>query len=111
MPIFKLLLESQLSHSELSPGQMAWPASQQTSSGCLIFWAQHCFYSCAQSFQLCLTLCNPMDRSQSGSSVHEVFPTRILEWASIPLPGDLPDPEGLNPHLLPLLHWKWILYL
>ena len=34
--------------------------------------------------QLCLTLCNPMDCSPPGSSVHEVLQTRILEWVAIP---------------------------
>ena len=27
-----------------------------------------------------MTLCNPMDCSPSGSSVHEISPARILEW-------------------------------
>ena len=33
--------------------------------------------------QLCLTLCNPMDCSPPGSSVHRVFQARILEWVAI----------------------------
>ena len=33
--------------------------------------------------QLCLTLCYPMDRSPPGSSVHEIFQARILEWVAI----------------------------
>ena len=33
--------------------------------------------------QLCLTLCNPMDCSLPGSSVHEVFQARVLEWGVI----------------------------
>ena len=33
--------------------------------------------------QLCLTLCNPMDCSPPGSSVHEIFQARILEWVAI----------------------------
>ena len=31
----------------------------------------------------CLTLCNPMDCSPSGSSVHGIFQARILEWVAI----------------------------
>ena len=31
----------------------------------------------------CLTLCDPMDCSPPGSSVHRVFQTRILEWVAI----------------------------
>jgi len=38
------------------------------------------------------TLCNPMDHSLPGSSVHGILQARILEWVAIPPPGDLPDP-------------------
>ena len=34
--------------------------------------------------QLCLTLCNPMDYSPLGSSVHRILQARILEWVAIP---------------------------
>ena len=33
--------------------------------------------------QSCLTLCNPMDCSPPGSSVHGIFQARILEWVAI----------------------------
>ena len=33
--------------------------------------------------QLCLTLCNPMDCSLPGSSVHGIFQARVLEWGAI----------------------------
>ena len=33
--------------------------------------------------QLCLTLCNPMDYSPPGSSVHGILQARILEWVAI----------------------------
>ena len=46
--------------------------------------------------QLCLTLCNPMDCSPPGSSVHGILQARILEWVAIPSPGDLPSP-GIKP--------------
>ena len=32
--------------------------------------------------QSCLILCYPMDCSLPGSSVHEVFQARILEWVA-----------------------------
>jgi len=38
---------------------------------------------CAQSFQSCPTLCNPMDCSLPGSSVHRILQVRILEWVAI----------------------------
>ena len=33
--------------------------------------------------QSCLTLCNPMDCSPPGFSVHGIFQARILEWVAI----------------------------
>ena len=33
--------------------------------------------------QLCLTLCNPMDCSLPGSSVHGIFQANVLEWGAI----------------------------
>ena len=33
--------------------------------------------------QSCLTLCDPMDCSPPGSSVHEIFQARVLEWLAI----------------------------
>ena len=46
--------------------------------------------------QSCPTLCNPMDCTTPGSSVHEIFQARILEWLLFPSPGDLPNP-GIEP--------------
>ena len=34
--------------------------------------------------QLCLTLCDPMDCSCPGSSVHVILQARILEWVAMP---------------------------
>ena len=34
--------------------------------------------------QYYLTLCDPMDCSPPGSSVHEIAQARILEWVAIP---------------------------
>ena len=39
-----------------------------------------CVCVCAQS---CLTLCDPMDCSPPGSSVHGISQVRILEWAAV----------------------------
>ena len=36
------------------------------------------------TFSVCLTLCNPMDYSLPGSSVHGILQARILEWVAIP---------------------------
>ena len=52
-----------------------------------------CMFSVAQS---CLTLCDPMDCSPPGSSVHGILLARTLEWVPCPPPEDLPDP-GIKP--------------
>ena len=58
--------------------------------------------------QSCLTLCDIMDWSPLGSSVHGILQARILEWAAIPFSrGSIFLTQGLNPHLL---HCRWILY-
>ena len=41
-----------------------------------------CMHSCSVA-QSSLTLCDPMDCSPPGSSVHGIFQARILEWLSI----------------------------
>ena len=43
--------------------------------------------------QSCPTLCDPMDCSLPGSSVHGILQARILEWVTIPSPGELPNLE------------------
>ena len=37
----------------------------------------------AKSLQLCPTLCDPIDCSLPGSSVHGIFQARVLEWGAI----------------------------
>ena len=44
--------------------------------------------------QWCPTLCDPMDCSPPGSSVHGDFQARILKWVAISFS------RGSNPHLL-----------
>ena len=41
---------------------------------------------------MCPTLCDPMDCSPPGSSVHGISQARILEWVAFPPPGNLPNP-------------------
>ena len=51
----------------------------------------------AKSLQFCLTLCNPMDYSPPGFSVHEILQARILEWVAVPS-----SRESFNPGLEPI---------
>ena len=59
--------------------------------------------------QSCPTLCDPVDCSPPGSSIHRILQARILEWVSMgfsrqeywsglpfPFQGDLPNP-GIEP--------------
>ena len=39
--------------------------------------------------QSCPTLCDPMDCSLRGSSVHGIFQARVLEWGAIAFSGVL----------------------
>ena len=55
----------------------------------------------------CPTLCESMDCSPPGSTVHVILQARILEWVVMPPLGDLPNP-GIEPRSL--LHHRWILY-
>ena len=64
---------------------------------------------CVCGAQSCTTICDPMDWSSSGSSVHGIFQARILEMYSSLLQGIFLT-QGLNPHFLYLLHCVWILY-
>ena len=43
-----------------------------------------------KSLQSCLTLCNPMDGTLPGSSVHGILQARILEWVAISNSGIKP---------------------
>ena len=55
---------------------------------------------CAKSFQLCPTVCDPIDCSPPGSSVHGILQAEILEWVAIPFSRGSSDP-GIE--LVPLM--------
>ena len=55
----------------------------------------------------CSTLCNTMDCSPPGSSVHGISHARILEWVAIPFFRRSSQPRDWN---CGLLHCRWILY-
>ena len=46
--------------------------------------------------QLYPTLCDPMNHSLPGSSVHGILQARILQWVAVLSPGDHPD-LGIKP--------------
>ena len=47
--------------------------------------------NCLKVTQLCLTLCDPMDISLPGSSIHGILQAKILEW--IPFSGGSSQPR------------------
>ena len=42
-------------------------------------------FTSLQSLQSCLTLCDPMGCSLSGSAVHVISQARIQEWVAMPV--------------------------
>ena len=50
--------------------------------------AQNIIYNpCVYAFMLsqsCLTICDSMDSSPPGSSIHGILQARILEWVTMP---------------------------
>ena len=49
--------------------------------------------------QSCLTLCDPMDYSPPGSSVHGILQARVLEWVAISFSRKIFPTQGSNPGL------------
>ena len=68
-------------------------------------WDIFCSFCCsvANSYP---TLCDAMNCSLPGSSAHGIFQARILEWTAIFLLQEIFPDQGLNHHLLCLVHWQ-----
>ena len=66
-----------------------------------------CMFSVTQS---CLTLCDPMDYSPPGSSVHGIFQARILEWVAISFSRGSFQPRDWNCVACISCIGRWILY-
>ena len=72
---------------------------QSMSSGCAKFsgcGSRALLCVCALVAQSCWTLCNTIDCSPPGSSVHAILQARILEWFAIPFSRESPHP-GIKP--------------
>ena len=59
---------------------------------------------CGLVAQLCLTLCDPVECSLPGSSLHGILQARILGWVAISFSRGVFQTQESNPHLLCLLH-------
>ena len=66
-----------------------------------------CVYCCSVA-QSCLTLCDPMECSPPGSSVHGIFQARTLEWFAISSSRGSSWPRNWNQVSC---IGRWILYL
>ena len=84
-------------------GKIAYSKNRISEKGCAV-----------QRAQLCLTLCDPLDGSLPGFSVHGIFQASTLEWVAYFPPGDLPDPvvepeypvsPAFQADSLPLSYW------
>ena len=62
-------------------------------------------HMCAQSLRCVLTLCNPMDDSPRGSSIHGIFQARILELVAISYSTGSSQLRNRT-HVSCLLHWQ-----
>ena len=56
--------------------------------------------------QLCSTLCDPIDCSPPGSSVHRIFQARILEWVAMSSSRGSSPSRDQKPCLLQPQHWQ-----
>ena len=64
----------------------------------------------AKSLQSCLTLCDPMDHSLPGSSVHGILQERIPEWVAIFFSRGVFPAPGSSPHLFISCSGRQVLY-
>ena len=64
---------------------------------------------CAQS---CLILCDPVDCSPPGSSVHRILQARILEWVAISYSRGSFQPRGQSRGRVSYVscNGRWIIY-
>ena len=64
----------------------------------------------AKALQSCLILCDPMDYSLPGSSVHGIFQARMLEWVAMPSSrGSFQPRDQTRPSYVSYIGW-WVLY-
>ena len=63
------------------PGTLKSPQHHRSKSS--ILWHSGLEVKWSEVAQSCLTLCDPMDCSLTGFSVHGIFQARVLEWVAI----------------------------
>ena len=94
--VLEKTLESPLCHKDIQPVHSKGDQYKNTGVGC------HFLLQCmkvkneSEVAQSCPTRSDPMDCSLPGSSIHEIFQARVLEWGAIAFSGSsagahLPD--------------------
>ena len=63
-----------------------------------------------KSLQSCLTLCDPVDCSPPGSSIHGILQARILEWVAMPSPRGSSQPRDQTHVSYVSRIVRWVLY-
>ena len=64
----------------------------------------------ATSLHSCPTLCDPMDCSLPGSSVHGILQARLLEWVAMPSSGGCSRPRDQTCISSVSCTGRWVLY-
>ena len=73
-------------------------SSRPRNWNCVSNYVCVCVCVCVLVAQSCPTLCNPIDCSLWGSSVHRILRAIILEWVAIPFCRGSPQPRD----------WTWM---
>ena len=88
---------------DFRPKHLSWPQFPQPTSN-LSEYRWLCFKNTKVKVlvaQSCQTLCDSMDYSPSGSSVHGILQARILKWVAIPFSRGSSQPRD----------WTWVSWI
>ena len=111
VPYKLLVLFCAQAHGALGPGRLCFICTVQCMGTCCRlgpglylqsgFTSEGLTLKVSEVAQSCSTLCDPVDSSPPGSSIHGILQASMLEWVVVPN-------QGSNPGLL---HCRWIPYL
>ena len=75
-------LQNSYSHLRTTSDKTCLKILGKIASLLVVLWCNY-LLTVSEVAQSCLTLCDPVDCSPPGSSVHGILQTRILEWVAI----------------------------
>ena len=98
--VLTLMVKGDLRQRVMYSSQIRWGLSSSYQLLCFLFQFDKINKeeSESEATQFCLTLCDPMDCSLPGSSIHGIFQARILEWVVISFSRRSPQPRD----------WTWV---